>query len=83
MESNMRNAMGDNRVCVRVYVHPNVRVDRVPSSEEGLEAGCQAPTEFHNPEGGAGEAVGADFSYMRDKAGRSSGVLTPWWDVWC
>ena len=62
LESQTRNAMGDSRVCVRVYVRLDVGVDRVPSFEEDLEAGCQAPTEVHDPEGGAGEAVGADLS---------------------
>ena len=38
--SQMRNAMGDNRVRARVYVHLDVAVDRVSISEEGLEAGC-------------------------------------------
>ncbi len=40
MESHKRDAMGDNRVSVRVDVHPNVGVDRVSNSEKGLEAGC-------------------------------------------
>ncbi len=81
MEYQTRNATGDNSVLVNVYVHPYVRVDIVPSSEEGLEAGCQAPTEFHDPEGGAGEAVGVDLTKIWGRAGGSFIVLTPWWGV--
>ena len=49
-------------MCLKLYIHPNEGVDRVPSFEEGLEAGCQAPTKVHDPEGGSGEAMGADMS---------------------
>jgi len=62
LESEMRNAMRGSRVRVRVYVHPNTRGDRVASSEEGLEAGCQASREFYDPEGGSRKALGADLS---------------------
>jgi hypothetical protein len=74
----MSNAVGDNRVRFRVYVHPDVGADRVFSSEEGLEPSCKAPTEFHYSKGGAGNAVGADLSQVWDMVGRWSGVLTPW-----
>ena len=40
LESQMRNAMGDNHVCVGVYAHPCVGIDRIPNSKESLEAGC-------------------------------------------
>ena len=40
MESLMRNAMRESRVSVRVYVHPDVRVDRASNFEEGLKADC-------------------------------------------
>jgi hypothetical protein len=62
LESQPRNAMRGSRVRVGVYALPNVRVDRVASSEECLEAGCKASAEFYDPEGGARMAVGADLS---------------------
>ncbi len=40
LESQMRNAMGDSRVCVRVYVNPYAGFDRVPGFEECVKAGC-------------------------------------------
>ncbi len=58
----MRNAMRGSRVRVWVYVHPNVRFDRVSSSVEGLEVGCRASAELYDLEGDAGEAMGADLS---------------------
>jgi hypothetical protein len=46
LEYQMRNAMRGSRVRVRVYIHPDVRDDRVTSSEEGLEAGAKPPQSF-------------------------------------
>jgi hypothetical protein len=83
LESHMRNAVGDSRVCVRVYVHPNVGADRVSNSKEGLEPGCQASTEFHDSKGGRGGGGGSGFVQVGDMVGRWSGVLTPWWGVRC
>ncbi len=58
----MRNAMRDNRVRVKVYVHQDEIIDRVASSEEGLETGRNVPTELHDPEGNTGGAAGVDLS---------------------
>jgi hypothetical protein len=79
LDSQVRNATRDSRVHVTVYVHPDVRVDRVTNSEEGLEAGCQASAEFDDPEGGAGNAIGADVPYIWDIARVSSSVVIPRW----
>ena len=56
----MRNAMRGSHVRVKVYVHPYVRVNRVASSEEGMEAGCYTSIlpYFYDPEGDARKAMG-------------------------
>ena len=83
MESQMRNAMGDNHVCVGVYAHPCVGIDRIPNSKESLEAGCLSSTELQDPGGFMGEAVGVDLSQIWDLVGRGSKALTPRWGVRC